>query len=78
MCKYLHETTNCDFSTPNKGGNTPLTHAVAFGRADVVAWLRNEVLGNLIVDEEAAKLAKDFVVWTEGDVRRKQIFEMLM
>ena len=29
-----------NFFVPNFGGNTPLTHAVAFGRVDVVRWLR--------------------------------------
>ncbi len=40
VCKYLGEVVGVDFFLPNHGGNTPLTHAVAFGRLDVVQWLR--------------------------------------
>ena len=40
ICKYLFEVVGVDFFVPNFGGNTPLTHAVAFGRIDVVQWLR--------------------------------------
>ncbi len=40
VCKYLGEVVGVDFFAPNLGGNTPLTHAVAFGRLDVVQWLR--------------------------------------
>jgi hypothetical protein len=74
-CRYLHKTVGVDFSIPNHGGNTPLTHAVAFGRADVVTWLRHEVL----TDEDntmAASLAQDFVAWTDGDERRKEILSL--
>jgi hypothetical protein len=39
VCQYLAQTVGVDFTEPNYGGNTPLTHAVAFGRADVVEWL---------------------------------------
>jgi len=58
VCKYLAEVVGVDFFAPNRGGNTPLTHAVAFGRADVVEWLR----------EHAAKLDKE-----EGDLMAKQL-----
>jgi 26S proteasome non-ATPase regulatory subunit 10 len=49
VCKYLAEVVGVDFFVPNHGGNTPLTHAVAFGRLDVVQWLR----------ERAATLEED-------------------
>jgi len=87
VCKYLHSVTDIDFATPNRGGNTPLTHAVAFGQTDIVRWLRSDVVlssgvdvgesGNDDDDDEAAhQLAKDFVRWTGGDEERKQILDM--
>jgi hypothetical protein len=33
-----------DFFVPNTAGNTPLTHAVAYGRVDVVQWLRERAM----------------------------------
>jgi ankyrin repeat protein len=75
-CRYLHETIGVDFSQPNNGGNTPLTHAVAFGRADVVEWLRNEVLSKDEDDLIAASLAQDFVAWTDGDEKRKLVLSL--
>jgi ankyrin repeat protein len=44
VCRYLHDVAHADFGEPNYGGNIPLTHAVAFGRADIVAWLTKKVL----------------------------------
>lgn len=44
VCRYLHETARVDFTLGNHAGNTPLTHAVAFGRANIVAWLKETVL----------------------------------
>jgi ankyrin repeat protein len=35
VCRYLYDI-GVDFSLANHGGNTPLTHAVAFGRSEVV------------------------------------------
>lgn len=43
VCKYLHSTQNIDFSEGNNAGNTPLSHAVAYGRTDVVKWLKDEL-----------------------------------
>lgn len=75
-CRYLHEAVGVDFSQPNYGGNTPLTHAVAFGRADVVEWLRNEVLSKDKDDLIAMSLAHDFVAWTDGDEKRKLVLSL--
>ena len=36
VCQYLADIVGVNFFTPNHGGNTPLTHAVAFGRVEVV------------------------------------------
>ena len=76
VCKYLADIVGVDFSTPNHGGNTPLTHAVAFGRTDIVEWLRNEVLVDGTDDQIAFGLAQDFVHWTDGDDRRKQVLKL--
>ncbi|KAL7567623.1 hypothetical protein ACA910_000217 [Epithemia clementina (nom. ined.)] len=85
VCQYLHDIVGVDFSLPNHGGNTPLTHAVAFGRTEVVAWLRDHVLlqkhnnNNYTDDDIAYDLAMDFVHWTNGDDDRRlnilQLFE---
>lgn len=75
VCRYLAETVGVDFTVPNYGENTPLTHAVAFGRTDVVEWLRNDVCG----DEDdilAADLAAKFVGWTDGDRNRKDVLNL--
>eukprot|EP00540_Astrosyne_radiata_P020550 CAMPEP_0116858562 /NCGR_PEP_ID=MMETSP0418-20121206/21255_1 /TAXON_ID=1158023 /ORGANISM="Astrosyne radiata, Strain 13vi08-1A" /LENGTH=332 /DNA_ID=CAMNT_0004492525 /DNA_START=14 /DNA_END=1012 /DNA_ORIENTATION=+ len=74
LCKYLAETVGVDFTAPNHGGNTPLTHAVADGRVEIVEWLSNEVC-NIQEDSIAASLAKDFVDWG-GDDRRKQVLSL--
>mmetsp|Transcript_18089 Transcript_18089/g.27966 ORF Transcript_18089/g.27966 Transcript_18089/m.27966 type:complete len:638 (+) Transcript_18089:104-2017(+) len=77
VCRYLAETVGVDFTVPNNGGNTPLTHAVAFGRVDVVEWLRSEICKDDQEDDMiAAQLAKDFVGWTEGDENRQQVLSL--
>ena len=77
VCKYLFHTVGVDFTVGNHGGNTPLTHAVAFGRSEVVKWLREEVLkGSAEDDETAFNLAQDFVHWTDGDERRQQVLKL--
>ena len=75
VCKYLAEVAHVDFSVPNNGGNTPLTHAVAFGRAEVVSWLRSEVLEERD-SSIALDLARDFVAWTGDDSNRKQVLQL--
>lgn len=75
-CRYLHETVGVDFSRRNHGGNSPLTHAVAFGRAEVVRWLRDEVLSRDDDDIIAASLAQDFVAWTDGDEKRQLVLSL--
>jgi hypothetical protein len=78
VCQYLHATVGVDFTLANHGGNTPLTHAVAFGRASVVAWLRHEVLEDTHVaqDQAALDLAQDFVGWLPTDARRQQVLHL--
>lgn len=76
VCKYLADVVEVDFFAPNHGGNTPLSHAVAFGRLDVTRWLREKAVGGCGNDTVAAALAEDFFVWTDGDERRKQILKL--
>ena len=77
VCRYLHSICGVDFREPNHGGNTPLTHAVAFGRASVVEWLRNEVLTDDLQNDPAAlELAQDFVGWLPTDERRRQVMQL--
>ena len=74
VCKYLHEVVGVDFGQSNYGGNTPLTHAVAFGRADVVQWLRSSLRTE--DDDVAWNLAQDFVRWTDGDSSRRRVLQL--
>lgn len=78
VCKYLADTFKVDFSIPNHGGNTPISHAVAFGRNKVVEWLLNDASIQGIDHEDevmALSLAQDFVQWTNGndDARSKML-----
>mmetsp|Transcript_6999 Transcript_6999/g.14897 ORF Transcript_6999/g.14897 Transcript_6999/m.14897 type:complete len:597 (+) Transcript_6999:66-1856(+) len=83
VCKYLAEIVGVDFFVPNNGGNTPLTHAVAFGRIDVVQWLRElaadqEDDGNVLI---AKQLAADFATWSDEQpgsdtVQRKKVLKL--
>jgi ankyrin repeat protein len=75
MCHYLAQTVGVNFTEPNYGGNTPLTHAVAFGREDVVKWLLNDIYVES-GDSVAAELAKDFVGWTDGDRNREAVLNL--
>lgn len=79
VCQYLAKTAKVDFMVQNDNGNTPLSHAVAFGRTDVVQWLLS-----LSSQEEnntdellAYSLAQDFVEWTDGaDGKRKKVLQL--
>jgi ankyrin repeat protein len=78
VCQYLADICHVDFNTPNYGGNTPLTHAVAFGRVDVVAWLRRKGICDLSDAEGTAMhLAQDFVKWTAGEEKRQKVFNLM-
>jgi hypothetical protein len=46
---------------------------VAFGRVDVVKWLRQEMKDD---DLTALELAQDFVLWTDGEGTRKQVLSL--
>ncbi|KAG7359247.1 ankyrin repeat domain protein [Nitzschia inconspicua] len=85
VCHYLHNVVGVDFFVPNHGGNTPLTHAVAFGRTDIARWLKelsSTSIGNgNHHDLIAAQLAEDFVRWdsdrSEHDrLQRRKILEL--
>lgn len=75
VCRYLAETVGVDFTEPNCGGNTPLAHAVAFARTDVVDWLRTDICADED-DVSAAELAVKFVDWTDGDRNRKEVMNL--
>ena len=75
VCKYLYDVMQVDFTAPNYAGNTPLSHAVAYGRADVVEWLRNDVCTD-DEDGRAEDLALDFVNRTEGDSDRMKVYDL--
>jgi hypothetical protein len=73
----LAQVLKVDFFQANYGGNTPLTHAVAFGRVEIVQWLREEQTTPSEDDEIAASLANDFYVWTDGeDAKRRQVLQL--
>ena len=73
ICKYLYDAVKVDFTASNYAGNTPLSHAVAYGRADVVEWLRTEVCAD---DEVSEDLALDMVKWNEGDSERMKVYDL--
>ena len=84
VCRYLARTANVDFAAENHAGNTPLSHAVAYGRADVVRWLREEMK---VEDRNgnAEGLATDFVNWAdvalgamgdEEEGERRKVFDL--
>jgi len=77
LCKYLYSAQNIDFSEGNNAGNTPLSHAVAYGRNDVVKWLKDELQVE-DVDGRAEDLAIDLFAWDtieDGD-ERKEAFNL--
>ena len=47
------------------------SHAVAYGRTEVVKWLKEEV--DFLNTDKAEDLALDFIDWEEGDVDRKNV-----
>ena len=55
---------NVDFTVENFARNTPLSHAVAYGRFEVVRWLKEDLKVE-DVGGSAADLALDFVNWAE-------------
>jgi ankyrin repeat protein len=62
LCKYLHDILNVNFAVANFAGNTPLSHAMAYGRADVVQWLLHDVGVNDIGGK-----AMEMLQWTDND-----------
>mmetsp|Transcript_21914 Transcript_21914/g.51686 ORF Transcript_21914/g.51686 Transcript_21914/m.51686 type:complete len:418 (-) Transcript_21914:1498-2751(-) len=62
VCKYLHGIACVDFTVENYARNTPLSHAVAYGRYDVVKWLKEDLCVE-DVGSSAEGLALDFFTW---------------
>jgi len=72
LCKYLEEVMDLDFTEGNNAGNTPLSHAIAYGRLDVAQWLREDI--KVEDDGRARALAEslyNFDSVSEGDERKK-------
>ena len=70
LCKYLYDILEVDFSVANFAGNTPLSHAMAYGREDVVQWLLDDV-GVQDTGNKARLLAIDMMQWgSMGDKKR--------
>jgi ankyrin repeat protein len=70
-----------DFTIPNHAGNTPLSHAVAFGRDAVVQWLLEDPSLQVTREDEvmALSLAQDFVQWTKGsDKGRTKVLNLFI
>jgi ankyrin repeat protein len=65
VCKYLAGVANVNFDVENYARNTPLSHAVAYGRTSVAKWLREVMLVD-DVSNNAQNLALDFVNWGES------------
>ena len=80
VCQYLAKIVGVNFQQANHGGNTPLTHAVAFGRVDVVEWLRRDIVNDSDQEDTvAADLAWDFVGWTDGqDPKRREVLKLFL
>ncbi len=76
ICDYLYNTINIDFDIKNNNNNTPLSHAVAYGRADVVKWLREEV--KAYDDGVAEELAQEFVGWEGDNLDRKKVLRLFV
>ena len=80
VCRYLHSIANVDFTVTNYGGNSPLSHAVAFGRTNVVEWLL-QIINVQNQDKMLLyTLAQDFVQWTDGEEkqRRSELLQQLV
>ena len=75
LCKFLANEIAVPFNVVNHAGNSPLLHAVAYGRQEVISWLL-DMEGENGDDRRAVDLAKEFVEWSAGDPKRKDIFEL--
>jgi ankyrin repeat protein len=66
LCRYLHGVLSVDFSVANHAGNTPLSHALAYRRKDIVKWLIEECKVQDLEDR-ARLLAIDLNDWDSSD-----------
>jgi hypothetical protein len=68
----LHDAAAVDFSVENFAGNTPLCHAVAYGRFEVARWLKEELR---VADAGGAaeNLAVDFVAWADLGLKDEEV-----
>lgn len=72
LCQYLSDQVGVSFDILNHAGNSPLSHAIAYGRADVVSWLLEKQQDT----DKAKALAREFSEWSKGDPSRMKIFDM--
>jgi len=84
VCRFLAELVNVNFETENHAGNTPLDHAVAYRRVDVVRWLKED-LGVNDNNGKAMALALDFVNWADmglvsstDESQRRQVYDLFL
>jgi len=71
---YLRDVCRVDLQTPNAAGHTPLEHACAYKRTDIVSWLVSEE----VVDPRAVEYALRVAVLDADDANLRAITGMLV
>ena len=71
---YLRDVCNVDLQTPNAAGHTPLEHACAYKRTDIVDWLVSED----VVDPRAVEYALRVAALDADDANLRAITGMLV
>ena len=71
---YLRDVCRVDLQTPNAAGHTPLEHACAYKRTDIVSWLVSEE----VVDPRAVEYALRVAALDADDANLNAIAGMLV
>ena len=71
---YLRDVCRVDLRTPNAAGHTPLEHACAYKRTDIVSWLVSEE----VVDPRAVEYALRVAALDADDANLRAITGMLV
>ena len=71
---YLRDVCRVDLQTPNAAGHTPLEHACAYKRTDIVSWLVSEE----VVDPRAVEYALRVAALDADDANLRAITGMLV
>ena len=71
---YLRDVCRVDLRTPNAAGHTPLEHACAYKRTDIVSWLVSEE----VVDPRAVEYALRVAALDADDANLNAIAGMLV